>query len=104
MDSAIWLASLEVLSFHAPFGQMCRRYADSDRKGNFNRPLDAVTFPAGLRELFLDQCTHWPHTTEISVQCTQSQKGNPISNSFPVPVCTEYGVLYLDPAGSRLPT
>ncbi|CAM9860088.1 unnamed protein product [Laminaria digitata] len=71
VDNVVWPDSLEMLSFHVPWVEFSRTHYVSERYGIFNQPLDGVTFPADLREIFLGmhfkQCiagVTWPEGLE----------------------------------------
>lgn len=71
VDRVNWPGSLEVLGFQPPI-RVIRGIHHTVGGGEvFNRPFDGVTFPAGLRELFLgsefNQCiagVTWPEGLE----------------------------------------
>lgn len=67
MHRVNWPERLEVLGFQPPIRVIRGIHHTVGGGGMFNRPFDGVTFPAGLRELFLgsefDQCIDgvtWP--------------------------------------------
>ena len=53
LDGPIGPDCLRVLAFHVPSRVVEERAYIYGMRGIFNRPLDGVTFPAGLRELYL---------------------------------------------------
>ena len=62
IDKVMWPDCLEVLSFHSPSRTFRTEQFESEDMGIFNMPLDRVTFPAGLREIFLGSKFNQPIT------------------------------------------